>query len=65
MYYPMWDLISQVQLLPVVLLRRHPVEPLSRLALLSGNRFGVPRLSWRALLASINSTMLAYVTCDL
>ena len=40
MYYPMWDLISQVQLLPVVLRCLHPVSPPSRLALLCGNQFG-------------------------
>ena len=61
----MWDLISQVQLLPVVLRRLHPVSPPSRLALLCGNQFGAPRLSWRALLTSIYSPMLAYITCDL
>ena len=37
----------------------------SRLALLCGNRFGAPRLSWRALLMSIYSPMLADITCDL
>ena len=35
-----------------------------RLALLCGNRFGVPRLSWRALIMCINS-MLSYVLCEL
>ena len=34
---------------------------ISRLALLCGNRFGVPRLSWRALIMCINSRMLSYV----
>ena len=38
---------------------------LSRLALLCGNQFGAPRLTWRALLTSIYSPMLAYITCDL
>ena len=37
----------------------------SRLALLCGNRFGAPRLSWRALLTSIYSPMLSDITCDL
>ena len=37
----------------------------SRLALLCGNRFGVPRLTWRALLTSIYSPVLASITCDL
>ena len=37
----------------------------SRLALLCGNRFGAPRLSWRALLTSIYSPILADITCDL
>ena len=38
---------------------------LSRLALLCGNRFCTPRLSWRALRTSIYSPVLAGITCDI
>ena len=37
----------------------------SCLALLCGNRFGAPRLSWCALLTSINSPKLAGIIRDL
>ena len=37
----------------------------SRLALLCGNRFGAPRLTWRPLYTSIYSPMLLCITCEL
>ena len=37
----------------------------SRLALLCSNRFGAPRLTWRALYTSIYSPMLSCITCEL
>ena len=37
----------------------------SRLALLYGNRFGAPRLTWRALYTNIYSPMLLCITCEL
>ena len=36
----------------------------SRLALLCGNRFCAPRLTWRALYTSIHSPMLSSITCE-
>ena len=58
MYYPMWDLISQVQ---YAFSCWHPVEPLSRLALLCGNRFGAHFL---AVYKALCQPMLSVTYCE-
>ena len=62
MYYPMY--IPSVIASGCLLMPASGVAP-SRLALLCGNRFGAPRLTWRALYTSIYSPMLLCITCEL